>query len=396
MRSPPSSRAAPGASRNLLADHGEAGLAPFRARLSRARRLSNTTPSSISSDARRCAISSSCTNGTSPGSSRRIGRLRGAARASRCCSTTRITAPSAIPRRSATSISTAMTACWLSARRWREVYRRWGWGDRVFVWHEAADTRLFRPPSEEATRGGPRLDRQLGRRRARPRARSVPAAARAAQAGLPLDIHGVRYPRQALATLARHGARYRGWLAERARARRFRPAPRDRACAATLLCRGVAGHPDHPRLRGARLRHSAVCRRPGSDAEGLFREGEDYLLARDRSRNGRAYAGASRMTAISRPSLATNGLETIRARHSCAHRAAELADIVSRLDIRRDAGGCRSEDRLLWLEPAFVILERRRHVLSRAPAPISRGAVTTSSFTSPMLSIVKSTRHGSP
>ena len=27
-----------------------------------------------------------------------------------------------------------------------EVYRRWGWRDRVFVWHEAADTRLFPAP----------------------------------------------------------------------------------------------------------------------------------------------------------------------------------------------------------------------------------------------------------
>jgi spore maturation protein CgeB len=28
-----------------------------------------------------------------------------------------------------------------------EVYRRWGWGRRVFIWHEAADTRLFHPPA---------------------------------------------------------------------------------------------------------------------------------------------------------------------------------------------------------------------------------------------------------
>ena len=34
------------------------------------------------------------------------------------------------------------------------VYRRWGWGDRAFVWHEAADTRLFHPPKEESERNG--------------------------------------------------------------------------------------------------------------------------------------------------------------------------------------------------------------------------------------------------
>src|SRR4029079_6826026 len=35
-----------------------------------------------------------------------------------------------------------------------EVYRRWGWGDRVFTWHEAADTRLFRPRPGETGREG--------------------------------------------------------------------------------------------------------------------------------------------------------------------------------------------------------------------------------------------------
>jgi spore maturation protein CgeB len=32
------------------------------------------------------------------------------------------------------------------------TYERWGWGDRAFVWHEAADARRFRPPPEEVAR----------------------------------------------------------------------------------------------------------------------------------------------------------------------------------------------------------------------------------------------------
>ncbi|WP_223252112.1 hypothetical protein [Paracoccus mutanolyticus] len=31
---------------------------------------------------------------------------------------------------------------------------RWGWGDRVWTWHEAADTRLFHPPAQETAREG--------------------------------------------------------------------------------------------------------------------------------------------------------------------------------------------------------------------------------------------------
>ena len=34
------------------------------------------------------------------------------------------------------------------------VYERWGWGNRVSVWHEAADTKRFRPPAVEQDREG--------------------------------------------------------------------------------------------------------------------------------------------------------------------------------------------------------------------------------------------------
>ncbi len=35
-----------------------------------------------------------------------------------------------------------------------QVYEVWGWAGRVHVWHEAADTRLFRPPDAERAREG--------------------------------------------------------------------------------------------------------------------------------------------------------------------------------------------------------------------------------------------------
>ena len=42
----------------------------------------------------------------------------------------------------------------------RDVYIRKGWAERVLIWHEAADTRIFLPCRQE--RGGLGLDRQLG------------------------------------------------------------------------------------------------------------------------------------------------------------------------------------------------------------------------------------------
>src|SRR3546814_9394481 len=35
-----------------------------------------------------------------------------------------------------------------------EIYRKSGWDGRTFVWHEAADLHLFRPPEEETERHG--------------------------------------------------------------------------------------------------------------------------------------------------------------------------------------------------------------------------------------------------
>jgi spore maturation protein CgeB len=92
-----------------------------------------------------------------------------------------------------------------------DVYRAWGWGERVFTWHEAADTRLFKPPARESEReglvwignwGDDERSEELESYLFRP----------AAELGLSLDVYGVRYPDAALATLSRHGASYLGWL----------------------------------------------------------------------------------------------------------------------------------------------------------------------------------------
>jgi spore maturation protein CgeB len=92
-----------------------------------------------------------------------------------------------------------------------EVYRRWGWGNRVFVWHEAADIQLFQPPAEAGERNGLVWIGNWGdgERTAELEAFLL-APARAA--GLPLEVFGVRYPEEAKALLAKHGANYRGWL----------------------------------------------------------------------------------------------------------------------------------------------------------------------------------------
>ena len=91
--------------------------------------------------------------------------------------------------------------------------------------------------------------------------------------GFPARARRERRPaaRHLWRALSRRGAgdarapwRALSWLgAQRARAGDLRAPPRHRACAAPLLCDDPARHPDHPRVRGARLRHPARLRAMG-------------------------------------------------------------------------------------------------------------------------------------
>jgi spore maturation protein CgeB len=67
---------------------------------------------------------------------------------------------------------------------------------------------------------------------------------------------------------------------------------------------------------------------PWQDTESLFRPGVDYLQAADPAEM-RLHMRAVAADAGLRESLVSHGLETIRARHTCAHRVDELLDIVT-------------------------------------------------------------------
>jgi len=209
-----------------------------------------------------------------------------------------------------------------------EVYRGWGWGNRVWTWHEAADLRRFHPPTREGARAGlvwvgnwgdGERTEELERFLFRP----------SRDAHMPLDIYGVRYPDDAKATLVHYQARYHGWApnacAPQIFARHLATVHVPRRFYATLL----------PGIPTIRVFEALACgiplvSAPWEDSEGLFRPGQDYLIARDGAEMTRHLA-ALRADADLRASLVRSGLETIRARHSCAHRVDELLAIVAAL-----------------------------------------------------------------
>ena len=212
----------------------------------------------------------------------------------------------------------------------RDVYERRGWARAAFVWHEAADVRVFHR-REATSREGDLV--WIGNWGDDERAQELLAflLEPARDLGLRARVYGVRYPAQASALLRAHGVTLGGWLLN------FR--------APGVFARyGVTVHvPRRPYVEALpgiptiRVFEALACgiplvSAPWSDAEGLFAPGEDFLVARtgdEMRRHLRAVlADADLAGALSR-----RGLDTIRARHTCAHRVDELLAIVRGLGL---------------------------------------------------------------
>ncbi|MBV8912278.1 MAG: glycosyltransferase [Acetobacteraceae bacterium] len=209
-----------------------------------------------------------------------------------------------------------------------EVYRGWGWGERVFVWHEAADTRLFRPPELEPERNGAVWIGNWGDgERTAELETFLLAPARAA--GLALDVHGVRYPPEALALLARYGARWEGWLPNHRVPEVFAQHELTVHVPRRFYATELPGIPTI-RVFEALACGIPLISAPWEDREALFTPGRDYLVARDGAEMER-HMRTLHEDPARRAELAAHGLETIGRRHTCAHRADELLHIVGRL-----------------------------------------------------------------
>ena len=139
-------------------------------------------------------------------------------------------------------------------------------------------------------------------------------------------IYGVRYPAAALADIAKAGAQYRGWL------------PNHEVPAVLAAHRLTVHVPRRPYVEALpgiptiRVFEAVACgvplvSAPWLDSEGLFRPG-DYSLARTGQEMKKAIRAVLNDPDLA-AGLAARGLETIQARHTCAHRVEELLAICS-------------------------------------------------------------------
>ena len=216
----------------------------------------------------------------------------------------------------------------------RQRYLHRGWTQRVWTWHEAADVRVFRPRASRVIDAEPYDVIWVGNWGDDERATELreflidPVQKLRCRT----RVYGAHYTDEARRILEDAGIEYGGWLANHeipevlARARMTVHIP-SRACARTL-----------PGIPSIGMFEALACgvpliSAPWDDAEGLFTVGEDYLVAPDGDAMGRQMHVLRSDPGWAR-ALAERGRHTILARHTCAHRVAELLDIARQLGVR--------------------------------------------------------------
>jgi spore maturation protein CgeB len=216
-------------------------------------------------------------------------------------------------------------------RKIREIYLSKGWADRVWLWHEAADVRVFHP-----LKPGPKVGDVVWignwgdeERSEEIREFFVEPVRKLKLRGM---VYGVRYPDNALRLLKEAGIGYAGWLPN------FEvPGVFSRYRLTVHIPRRpyVTALPGIPTIRPFEALACGIplLSAPWEDTDRLFSPGEDFLFA------GCGDEMQELMRALlDEPQrakrLAEHGLKTIMARHTCGHRIDELIGICKELGMK--------------------------------------------------------------
>jgi spore maturation protein CgeB len=231
----------------------------------------------------------------------------------------------------------------------REVYLRNRWSSNVWVWHEAADTRVFHPMQRGESRpnghvshfnngNGANSEQQpkqgdvvwIGNWGDEERAAEIQEflIAPVKELGLKATVYGVRYPASAIDALSDAGIEYAGWVPNFDVPKIF---SRFRITLHIPRRPYVEALPGIPTIRPF---EALACGIPlicanWKDSESLFTPGRDYLVARHGREMTRHMKSLLSQPAWARE-LAEHGLQTILQRHTCRHRADALLSIYRR------------------------------------------------------------------
>jgi spore maturation protein CgeB len=211
-----------------------------------------------------------------------------------------------------------------------ELYLERGWTQRAWTWHEAADVRVFRPVLGRERAGDLVWIGNWGddERSAELREFLIDPARNLQVTG---SVFGVRYPRNALGELASTRVAYRGWIANHRVPEVF---ARHAVTIHVPRRPYVEALPGIPTIRPFEALACGIplVSSPWEDADNLFEEGRDYLVARDGNEMRELIRTILADQSVAR-GLAQHGLRTILERHTCAHRVDELLRVAAELGV---------------------------------------------------------------
>lgn len=142
-------------------------------------------------------------------------------------------------------------------------------------------------------------------------------------------VYGVRYPEAGLKKLEEAGIEFRGYVPNLRTPQAYSESMLALHVPRRQYANGLGGIPTIRVFEALACGVPLLCS-PWNDAEGLFRPGQDYLCVND----GKAMRAAIERLLTdedARGQLGESGLQTVRSRHTCRHRAQQLVEICEGL-----------------------------------------------------------------
>jgi spore maturation protein CgeB len=210
------------------------------------------------------------------------------------------------------------------------IYLQEGWTKKAWTWHEAADTRVFKPmPSGKMEGDLVWIGNWGDEERTKELLEFLVEPVK--ELGLKAKVYGVRYPDHAKKALKEAGIEYGGWL------------PNFKAPGVFAKYRFTAHVPRRPYVQALpgiptiRPFEALACgipllSAPWNDAEHLFTPGKDFHFANNKEEMKELMKRILSDDALVEQQTA-HGLATIREKHTCAHRVDELYSICEELEV---------------------------------------------------------------
>ena len=142
--------------------------------------------------------------------------------------------------------------------------------------------------------------------------------------------YGVRYPQDGRRWLAEAGIEYRGYLPSLMAPQAYARSALSLHVPRRQYTNGLSGIPTIRVFEALACGATLVCA-PWDDVEGLFRPGEDYVVAGSGAQL-KATVDELLHDNAARRQIGANGRQTILQRHTCGHRAQQLLGICEELN----------------------------------------------------------------